>query len=144
MNKVKGYRISDAHHERLLEEAKKRRQDVYVVLEDIIDSSLKKKKQASKKPSKSIDDRSKLFIVELAKFIDNPHPKSMLNDFYKYWSEPNRSKTLMKFESEKTWDLSRRLERWSKNNFNNNGSSKTQGQSLREQMEQRRQNKGYT
>ena len=38
----------------------------------------------------------------------------MANDFLKYWREPNRSKTKMRWELEKTWDLKARLQRWSK------------------------------
>ena len=38
----------------------------------------------------------------------------MLDDFFDYWSEPNK-KGKMKFELEKTWDTKRRLKRW----FNN-------------------------
>jgi hypothetical protein len=38
----------------------------------------------------------------------------MLNDFYKHWIELNKSKTKMKFESEKTWELNLRLAKWKK------------------------------
>lgn len=36
-------------------------------------------------------------------------------DFFNYWSELNKSKTKMRFEIQKTWDLKRRLETWVKN-----------------------------
>ncbi|MDR3266234.1 MAG: hypothetical protein LBT24_01510, partial [Tannerella sp.] len=32
-----------------------------------------------------------------------------------YWTEPNKSHSKMRFEMEKTWDLGRRLKRWSEN-----------------------------
>lgn len=41
----------------------------------------------------------------------------MLNDFFEYWSEPNKSGTRMRFEQEKTWHLGRRLSRWANNGF---------------------------
>jgi hypothetical protein len=41
----------------------------------------------------------------------------MINDFYKYWTEPNKSNTKFKQELEKTWSVERRLETWSKNDF---------------------------
>jgi hypothetical protein len=46
----------------------------------------------------------------------------MLNDFYRYWSEPNQSNTKLKFEMEKTWALNLRLETWANRNkqFGNN------------------------
>lgn len=36
----------------------------------------------------------------------------MLNNFYRYWTEPNKSKTKFKQELEQTWDLTRRLDTW--------------------------------
>ncbi len=43
--------------------------------------------------------------------------RSTVRDFYNYWSEPNKSKTKIKWQLEKTWDTKRRLLRWSQNNF---------------------------
>jgi hypothetical protein len=39
----------------------------------------------------------------------------MIDDFIAYWAEPNKSNTKFRYELEKTWDLSMRLERWNKN-----------------------------
>ena len=39
-------------------------------------------------------------------------------NFFLYWSELNKSGTKQKFELEKTWDLNRRLKRWSNSSFN--------------------------
>lgn len=49
-----------------------------------------------------------------------------LNDFYKYWTEPNKSNTKFKQELERTWDLERRLEMWARNdkNFKKNENGK--------------------
>jgi len=43
--------------------------------------------------------------------------------FAEYWTEPNKSNTKMRFEMEKTWDLSRRMKRWVSSNFNKNKSN---------------------
>jgi len=43
------------------------------------------------------------------------YSKDLLNDFFKYWTEPNKSNTKFRQELEKTWDLERRLETWAKN-----------------------------
>lgn len=43
----------------------------------------------------------------------------MLDEFFDYWSEPNK-KGKMKWELEKTWEISRRLRRWENNGFNKN------------------------
>ena len=40
------------------------------------------------------------------------------DNFFLYWSELNKSGTKQKYELEKTWDLKRRLKRWSNSSFN--------------------------
>lgn len=55
---------------------------------------------------------------ELVEFIPT-YGKEMIRDFFDYWAEPNHTKTKMRFEMEKTWDLGKRLQRWKNNNFNN-------------------------
>ena len=55
------------------------------------------------------------------KFYDSLVPcvqqygKQMVREFYDYWSELNKSRTKMRFEMERTWELSRRLATWSAN-----------------------------
>ena len=43
------------------------------------------------------------------------YDRDLLNDFFQYWTEPNKSGTRMRFQLEKTWDIGRRLARWAKN-----------------------------
>lgn len=45
--------------------------------------------------------------------------EDMINDFFNYWSEPNRSKTKMRKDIERTWDTHRRLLTWFKRNNEN-------------------------
>ena len=47
----------------------------------------------------------------------------ILEDFNDYWTEPNKSKTRMKFELQKTFDIGLRLKRWLRNDFNGNKNS---------------------
>lgn len=42
----------------------------------------------------------------------------MIREFFDYWSEPNKSHSKMRFEQERTWDLSRRLQTWEKRSRN--------------------------
>lgn len=65
------------------------------------------------KSKPSLETRSLAFKESLRPFL-NQYGTDMLKSFYNYWSEPNQSKTKMKFELEKTWDNSRRLATWSK------------------------------
>ena len=82
-------------------------------------SSQKKVKESKVKEKKvnNIEARELAFYESLKKFIDQ-YPKDMIRAFYDYWREPNKSRSKMKWETEKTWDLSLRLSRWSNNNFN--------------------------
>lgn len=82
---------------------------------------LPKKAASSDAP---IKQREILFYESLKPYLDD-YGKEMLREFYDYWSEPNKSKTKMRFESEKTWDVGRRLKRWSNNNFEKNGKAST-------------------
>ena len=36
----------------------------------------------------------------------------MIRAFFDYWSEPNKAKTKMRYEMQKTWDVSGRLRTW--------------------------------
>jgi hypothetical protein len=58
-----------------------------------------------------IEKRSESFKNEVKTFSEK-YPSEMLQEFFKYWSEPNRSKTKMRFELQPTWELSRRLTTW--------------------------------
>lgn len=71
---------------------------------------------------KTIEDAQNDFYNSLIPYV-SVYGKEMVRAFYDYWTEPNKSKTKMRFQIEKTWDVSRRLARWEKNNnkqFNNN------------------------
>lgn len=65
----------------------------------------------------SIDERKLKFASTLKPFVD-VYGKELMNEFYSYWTEPNKSNTKFKQELEKTWSLERRLETWAKNDKN--------------------------
>lgn len=77
----------------------------------------------------NIDARKLKFADTLKPFLEK-YGREMLADFYKYWTEPNKSGTKFKQEMLKTWDTSRRLETWSRNNF---GNKKTESQEAPQQ-----------
>ena len=56
-------------------------------------------------------ERKEKFIKEVCEFMPT-YGTDMLRNFTNYWTEPNRSKTKMRFEIEKTWDTARRLATW--------------------------------
>jgi len=59
----------------------------------------------------NLDTATKSFSDEVYSF--NYH-KEMLADFIDYWTEPNRSKTKLRYQLEKTFDIARRLKTWAK------------------------------
>lgn len=68
----------------------------------------------------TFDNRMNVFKTSLYPFTNGgkkfqgPYSGKMVEDFFKYWSEPNKSKSRMRWESEKTWDLGLRLGTWAK------------------------------
>jgi hypothetical protein len=74
----------------------------------------------------SIVDRKLKFSQSLKPFLEL-YGKDTLNEFYSYWTEPNNSNTKFKQELEKTWELSSRLKRWAKSEFNKPNSSIVKG-----------------
>lgn len=76
----------------------------------------KKGETLSLKPSNgnsSFDERLSLFTESIRPYVAK-YGKEMCNDFHAYWTEANKSKTKMRFELEKTWDIGRRLATWAK------------------------------
>ncbi len=59
-----------------------------------------------------IKRRAVKFSEEVNQFISR-YPESMLKSFISYWTEPNRSKTKLRYELEKTFEINRRLVTWS-------------------------------
>jgi hypothetical protein len=92
--------------------------------------------QRKEKDSK-VEDIKEKYDARKLKFSSTLEPylevygKDFLNDFYKYWTEPNSSGTKFRRELEKTWDLERRLATWAKNDKNfkpiQNGSTQPTG-----------------
>lgn len=61
-----------------------------------------------------IEKKQKAFYDSLKPFLIGYGPDT-LRAFYNYWSEPNKSRTKIKWELEETWDTKRRLDRWVQN-----------------------------
>ena len=55
-------------------------------------------------------EREAKFKIEVYSYTD--YPQEMLNAFFMYWSEPNRSKVKMLWETKPTFDVKRRLANW--------------------------------
>lgn len=88
--------------------------------------------------SPSIKSRAKDFRTTLDEYIDNPYTKDMIEAFYDYWSEPTPSGKKMKFELEKTWDVSRRLRTWKRNESKYGGKYNSNSRSEQRDIEKER------
>ena len=77
--------------------------------EDLNNTSINNTNNISLRKEKFYDDILKL-----------ESDKKILEEFVLYWSELNRSKTKMRFELEKTWDLNARLKRWKRSQWQSN------------------------
>ncbi|WNH10009.1 Lin1244/Lin1753 domain-containing protein [Thalassobellus suaedae] len=77
----------------------------------------KVKKIKEDKSKEDIEERKLKFSSTLEPFLTT-YGKDFLNEFFKYWTEPNKSNTKFRQELEKTWSLERRLETWAKNDKN--------------------------
>ena len=60
---------------------------------------------------KEIEERKTAFGYSLKEF-ENVYSKDMLTAFFRYWTEKNKSGTKMKWELEKTFEISLRLTTW--------------------------------
>ncbi len=66
------------------------------------------------KIKRNLDTVSNKFLLEVSAFKEL-YSVEMLEAFVDYWTEPNKSKTKLRYELQKTFDVSRRLKTWSKN-----------------------------
>lgn len=109
-------------------------------------TEIKTQKRSNKKTDivlqKPIEERKMEFGMTLkpyTKEFGGKYPREMINDFYHYWTETNRSQTKMKFEMEKTWEVGKRLTTWASRdrNFNNsNNGRETATDKLRRTFEE--------
>lgn len=74
-----------------------------------------KPKKAKEEIATATEKRKEKFYQELVPYVAT-YGKDMIRKFYDYWSETNKSKTRMRCETEKTWDLNLRLQNWARRN----------------------------
>ena len=109
----------------------------------------KQVKQSKVKKSKVKESKENILLERTDKFknkvfeFQSQYDLDMIKEFILYWTEPNKSKTKLKYELEPTWDMGRRLKRWANNNFKGSKSPAQkfqQGESLDEEITNRHKN----
>lgn len=93
--------------------------------------------EESKEEKEDIDSRKLKFAKTLTPFL-NDYGKDILNDFYLYWTEHGENDKKMRFEKERSFDVTRRLYRWSKNDFNKPKESEIEDKYVKHVLEQQR------
>lgn len=100
-----------------LNKAKKAVTDTVTVT--VTDTVINNKESGDKSPTHSqysnlkitLSERKEKFKKSLTPFLEI-YGKDMLNKFYSYWTEMNKSKTKMLFELKPTFEISKRLATW--------------------------------
>ena len=75
--------------------------------------AIKKVEEALLTKQKKMKVRMEQFYNSLVPYL-HMYSKEMIRGFFDYWSEPNKSQTMMRFEQERTWSLGMRLAYWYK------------------------------
>ena len=79
------------------------------------------KRTPERTPEQELKDRKLAFGMQLKPFNET-YPRPMLAEFYDYWTEVKEGGRKMRFEKEKTFEIAKRLVRWSKNNYGKSSS----------------------
>lgn len=88
-------------------------------------------------PEEELEKRAEVLYNTLVPYV-SMYGKDMIRQFYDYWTEPNKSRTKMRYELERTWDTKRRLNTWaSRENINRRRTNyDTNPEQARQQREQ--------
>ena len=88
-------------------------------------------------PEDELEKRAGVFYNSLVQYVET-YGREMIRQFYNYWTEPNKSRTKMRYELERTWDTKRRLNTWaSRENINRRRTNyDTNPEQARQQREQ--------
>lgn len=89
---------------------------VIVNVNDSVNDSVNVNDNKREDNANKLAARSKEFEKSLIPYIGT-YSKEMIREFADYWTEPNKSKTKMLFEMKPTWDTSKRLATWARNDF---------------------------
>ena len=84
----------------------------------VLDNDNKEKvSKETKKKAASAAERAEAVVEAATKELTDEvaaydYPEAMKTAFVSYWTEPNKSRTRVRYQMEKTWDTSRRLSLW--------------------------------
>ena len=73
----------------------------------------KRVRKTAEEKERDLSARSEQFRASVTGGYADLYPERMLEAFISYWTEPNKSRTRLRYELERTWDTGRRLVTWS-------------------------------
>ncbi len=85
------------------------------MLDQILQLLQKKKPSTKKETEQDIEQRLLTFKYQVWDKFRVKHSVSTIREFYEYWSELNKSRTKMRWEGEKFFDLDKRMATWLRN-----------------------------
>lgn len=94
---------------------------IELVVKNILEGSKETDSNGSKEPLpnntiiNTIENKKANFIKLLIPFKEK-YTKDMLNEFYQYWTEESKNGKKLRYDSEKFFDIKRRLITWNKRN----------------------------
>lgn len=93
-----------------------RQQEENIKKEKVIKEKESQKKKAAtalRQPSAAtaLEARTQEFYLSLVPYVDT-YGRDMVRRFFDYWTEPNKSRTKMRWELERTFEVRRRLATW--------------------------------
>ena len=86
-----------------------------------------------KNPTENLEIRRQRFVDSLHPYVER-YGEEMMRHFGEYWTEENRSLTRVCFEMQPTWNTSKRLARWARNELSFQQSNTNQGRYNRPTM----------
>lgn len=73
----------------------------------------KRARKTAEEKERDLAARVEQFRSSVTGGYSDLYPERMLEAFISYWTEPNKSRTRLRYELERTWDTGRRLVTWS-------------------------------
>lgn len=73
----------------------------------------KRERKTAEEKERDLAARAEQFRGSVTGGYSDRYPERMLEAFISYWTEPNKSRTRLRYELERTWDTGRRLVTWS-------------------------------
>jgi hypothetical protein len=112
--------------------------DAIALQSDAIKVKESKEKEIKLKESKEniILQKQNNFKLDIWNNFKDQYSKDLLKEFCNYWIEPNKSRTKLKWEYEKTWDAKLRLIKWESNSHKFNKTPENKNKSYIQQIDE--------